>query len=75
MASQKMMLSWSLMVHEEYTFLRFSHMQVTKQSLSHKDSHSYDIMVCQDMSNKGREVTVYFNIDIPTQCLRDALAN
>ena len=62
-------------VHEEYTFLRFSHMQVTTQSLSHKDSHSYDIMVCQDMSNKGREVTVYFNIDIPTQCLRDALAN
>jgi len=62
-------------VREEYTFLRFSHMQVTKQSLSHKDGHTYDIMVCQDMSNKGREVTVYFNIDIPTQRLRDALAN
>ena len=62
-------------VHEEYTFLRFSHMQVTKQSLSHKDGHTYDIMVCQDMSNKGREVTAYFNVDIPTQSLRDALAN
>ena len=60
-------------VEEEYTFLRFSHMQVTKQSLSHKDGHSYDIMVCQDMSNRGREVTVYFNIDIPEQSLRDAL--
>ena len=62
-------------VHEEYTFLRFSNMQVTKQSLSHKDGHTYDIMVCKDMSDKGREVTAYFNVDIPTQSLRDALAN
>jgi hypothetical protein len=62
-------------VHEEYTFLRFSNMQVTKQSLAHKDGHTYDIMVCRDMSNKGREVTAYFNVDIPTQSLRDALAN
>ena len=62
-------------VHEEYTFLRFSNMQVTKQTLSHKDGHTYDIMVCRDMSNKGREVTAYFNVDIPTQNLRDALAN
>lgn len=50
-------------------------MQVTKQSLSHKDGHSYDIMVCNDMKDKGREVTAYFNIDIPEQSLRDALAN
>lgn len=62
-------------VHEEYTFLRFSHMQVTKQSLGHKDGHTYDIMVCQDMNNKGREVTAYFNVDIPTQSLKDALTN
>ena len=62
-------------VHEEYTFLRFSNMQVTKQSLSHKDGHTYDIMVCKDMSREGREVTAYFNVDIPTQSLRDALAN
>lgn len=61
-------------VHEEYTFLRFSKMQVTKQSLSHKDGHSYDVMVCKDMSSDtGREVTAYFNVDIPTQSLRDAL--
>jgi Domain of unknown function (DUF4919) len=60
-------------VHEEYTFLRFSHMQVTKQSLGHKDGHSYDILVCQD--DKGHEVTAYFNIDIPTQSLKDALGN
>jgi uncharacterized protein DUF4919 len=62
-------------VHEEYTFLRFSNMHVTKQSLSHKDGHTYDIMVCKDMSDKGREITAYFNVDIPTQSLRDALAN
>ena len=62
-------------VHEEYTFLRFSNMQVTKQSLSHKDGHTYDIMVCKEMNDKGREVTAYFNVDIPTQRLRDALAN
>ena len=60
-------------VHEEYTFLRFSHMQVKKQSLSHKDGHTYDIMVCQD--DKGREVTAYFNVDIPTKSLTDALTN
>ena len=60
-------------VREEYIFLRFSQMQVTKQSLSHKDGHTYDIMVCRD--NKGREVTAYFNVDISTQRLRDALAN
>ena len=58
-------------VREEYTFLRFSHMQVTRQSLGHKEGHTYDIMVCQDTSNKGREVTVYFNVDIPTQRLID----
>lgn len=62
-------------VHEEYTFLRFSNMQVTRQSLSHKNGHSYDIMVCKELSDKGREVTAYFNVDIPTQSLRDALAN
>jgi hypothetical protein len=62
-------------VREEYTFLRFSNMQVTKQSLSHKDGHTYDIMVCKEMSDQGREITAYFNVDIPTQSLRDALAN
>jgi hypothetical protein len=60
-------------VHEEYVFLRFSHVQVTRQSLSHKDGHTYDIMVCKD--DQGREVTAYFNVDIPTQHLRDVLAN
>jgi hypothetical protein len=61
-------------VHEEYTFLRFSNMQVTKQSMGEKDGHTYDVMVCKDMSDKGREVTAYFNVDIPTRSLKDALA-
>ncbi|HJT68982.1 MAG TPA: DUF4919 domain-containing protein [Terriglobales bacterium] len=61
-------------VHEEYTFLRFSNMQVTKQTMSQKNGHTYDVMVCKDMDNNGREVTAYFNVDIPTQSLRDALA-
>jgi hypothetical protein len=60
-------------VHEEYTFLGFSNMQVTKQSLSEKAGHSYDIMVCKDMNHDGREVTAYFNIDVPIQSLREAL--
>lgn len=58
-------------IHEEYTFLRFSNMQVTKQSLSRKGNHSYDIMVCKD--DKGREVTAYFNTDIPDQSFNEAL--
>jgi hypothetical protein len=60
-------------VEEEYTFLRFSNMQVVKQGLSHKDGHAYDVMVCKDTSNGGREVTAYFNVDIPMTILRDAL--
>lgn len=62
-------------VHEEYTFLQFSNLQVTNQSLSHKDGHTYDIMVCKDVTNDGGEVTAYFNVDIPTQSLRDALSH
>ena len=61
-------------VHEEYTFLRFSNMQVTKQSLSRKDGHSYDVMNCKDTNDKDHEVTAYFNIDIPMKRLEDALA-
>ena len=62
-------------VHEEYTFLRFSNMQVTSQSLQKKDGHTYDVMACKDMSAKGAEVTAYFNVDIPTKRLADALAH
>jgi hypothetical protein len=61
-------------VHEEYTFLRFSNMQVSQQSLHTKDGHTYDILVCKDMKDNTREVTAYFNVDIPTQALKDALA-
>ena len=62
-------------VHEEYTFLQFSHLQVTNQSLSRKDGHTYDVMVCHEMSDKGREVTTYFNVDIPTQRLTDIFSH
>ena len=62
-------------VHEEYTFLRFSKMQVTRQSLSNKDGHSYDVMECKDTSDDtGRKVTAYFNVDIPMKKLSDAIA-
>jgi hypothetical protein len=46
-----------------------------KQSLSQKDGHMYDIMVCKDATDQGRDVTAYFNIDIPLQSERDVLAN
>lgn len=63
-------------VHEEYTFLRFSNMQVMSQSLRQKDGHSYDVMVCKNTDNgAGQEVTAYFNVDIPTKRLADALAH
>src|SRR5215468_5306000 len=40
-----------------------------------KHGHSYDVMVCKDMSSDtGGEVTEYFNVDIPTQRFSEALA-
>ncbi|MBN2338840.1 MAG: DUF4919 domain-containing protein [Acidobacteria bacterium] len=59
-------------VHEEYVFLRFSDMKVKSQALVNKDGHSWDVMVCTDMED-DREVTLYFNIDIPMKRLRSAL--
>jgi hypothetical protein len=61
-------------VHEEYVFLRFSNMRVTGQSLANKNGHSYDVMVCTDMSDpEKREVTAYFNVDIPLRQLANAI--
>lgn len=61
-------------VHEEYVFLGFSKMQVKQQALNEKDGHSYDVMTCTDMSSDGeKEVTAYFNIDIPMNRMKDAL--
>jgi hypothetical protein len=59
-------------VHEEYVFLGFSNMRVKGQSLAHKDGHSFDILECTDRED-NRDVTVYFNVDIPMKRLRDAL--
>lgn len=59
-------------VHEEYVFLRFSNMKVKRQSLVNKNGHSWDVMECTDMED-NRDLTVYFNIDIPMKELRSAL--
>lgn len=59
-------------VHEEYVFLGFSKMSVKKQSLVNKDGHSFDVMECTDTAN-SRDITVYFNVDIPMNRMRDAL--
>ncbi len=59
-------------VHEEYVFLGFSNMAVKQQSLVDKDGHSFDVMKCTDTEN-NRDITVYFNVDIPMKSLKDAL--
>jgi hypothetical protein len=59
-------------VHEEYVVLRFMGLMPSKQSLSQKDSHSYDVM--ETVNPKTQEkVTLYFNVDIPMKLLGDAL--
>jgi Tfp pilus assembly protein FimV len=59
-------------VHEEYVILHFMGLTPSKQSLSKKDGHSYDVM--EVVNSKTREkVTLYFNIDIPMKSLSDAL--
>jgi hypothetical protein len=59
-------------IHEEYVFLRFNNMKVKKQSLIHKNDHSYDLMECTEVDNKNN-IKVYFNIDIPKNLLRDVI--
>jgi hypothetical protein len=59
-------------VHEEYVFLRFNNMKVTKQSLIQKNDHSYDLIVCTDVDDK-KTIKVYFNVDIPKNLLRDII--
>jgi hypothetical protein len=59
-------------VHEEYVILRFMGLMPSKQSLSEKNGHSYDVM--EVMNPKSNEkVTLYFNIDIEEKHLKDAL--
>jgi hypothetical protein len=59
-------------VHEEYVFLRFNNMKIKKQSLIQKNDHSYDLMECTDVDDK-RNIRIYFNVDIPTNRLRDVI--
>ena len=59
-------------VHEEYVILRFMGLMPSKQSLSEKDGHSYDVMEVTDPKTE-QKVTLYFNVDIPMKHLADAL--
>lgn len=59
-------------VHEEYVLLQFMGLMPSKQSMSEKNGHSYDVM--EAMNPKSNEkVTLYFNIDIEEKHLKDAL--
>jgi len=51
-------------VHEEYVVLRFDGLMPSKQSLQHKDGHSFDVMETVDPKT-NKKVTYYFNVDIP----------
>jgi len=59
-------------VHEEYVILRFMGLMPSKQSMSEKNGHSYDVM--EAVNPKSNEkVTLYCNIDIEEKHLKDAL--
>ncbi len=61
-----------IQVHEEYVVLRFMGLMPSKQSMSQKSGHSYDVM--EAVNPKSNEkVTLYFNIDIEEKHLKDAL--
>ena len=61
-------------VDEEYVLLRFMGLMPSKQSMAEKNGHSFDVM--ETVNPKTKEnVTLYFNIDIEEQHLRDALKN
>jgi hypothetical protein len=61
-----------IQVHEEYVVLRFMGLMPSKQSMSEKNGHSYDVM--EAVNPKSNEkVTLYFNIDIEEKHLKDAL--
>jgi len=59
-------------VHEEYVLLRFMGLMPSKQSMSEKNGHSYDVL--EAVNPKSNEkVTLYFNIDIEQKHLKEAL--
>jgi hypothetical protein len=59
-------------VHEEYVILRYMGLMPSKQSLSKKDGHSYDVMEAVDPKTQEK-VTLYFNIDVEMKRLTGAL--
>jgi hypothetical protein len=59
-------------VHEEYVLLRFMGLMPSKQSMSEKGGHSYDVMEAVNPKS-SEKVTLYFNIDIEEKHLKEAL--
>ena len=59
-------------VHEEYVVLRFMGLMPSKQSLSEKNGHSFDVMEAVNPKS-SEKVTLYFNIDIEEKHLKDSL--
>jgi len=59
-------------VHEEYVLLRFMGLMPSKQSMSEKGGHSYDVLEAVNPKS-SEKVTLYFNIDIEEKHLKDAL--
>jgi hypothetical protein len=61
-----------IQVHEEYVILRFMGLMPSKQSMSEKNGHSYDVLEAANPKT-NEKVTLYFNIDIEEKHLKDAL--
>jgi hypothetical protein len=59
-------------VHEEYVILRYVGLMPSKQSLSTKGGHSYDVMEAVDAKTQEK-ITLYFNIDVEMKRLSGAL--
>src|SRR5258708_15396956 len=55
-------------VDEEYCVLRVLRLQVTKQALDQHDGSAFDLMTVK-RPESGAELTLYFNIDLPSQWL------
>jgi len=61
-------------VHEEYVLLRFMGLTPSKQSMSEKNGHSFDVLEAVNPKT-SEKVTLYFNIDLEEKHLQDALKN
>lgn len=65
--------AWPVLdVGEEYLILRAYDLRDGKQSLVEHDGHWYDVHEFRD-EESGRDVTVYFNVDLPHRWLEERL--